>query len=141
MAPKWFEVEKPTKLKIMVAPTKPNLIKYTIIGIVVGILLNFVLEFISSPVWSDLGVTVIDLPLNALFIFVVFGTIFVPTVVGGVISVKKQCPPYGFLTVLGFFISDLLFYFSGNKFLWWYGAFTTGFLILCSLSPPRKLYS
>ena len=66
-----------------------------------------------------------------------FGTIFVPTVVGGVISVKKQCPPYGFLTgfsdfsyPISYFILVEINFHGGME------AFTTGFLILCSF--PRQ---
>lgn len=135
----WMHVDKPSKEYHPEKPKRQFLIIYMGTGFAIGLITLLFLNWIGGNYWESVEsqTQFINYGINGLFTWIFFLTMFIPMLIGNLISLKKKCPPYGFSAIGGFLIASAIYSFLGNRPLAYYSIFVIILLFLLALPSPK----
>jgi hypothetical protein len=132
----WKQVDKPTKIRKKIPGTPQKGTVFLLLGLIIGIFLLFIFNLFGGNYWSALQTGLPYYALSAVFYWIFFLTMLIPTIFAGIIALKQSCHMYGFLNLGGWGIAAIIFAIWVNPILGWYMVFSISLIFLLTWPDP-----
>jgi hypothetical protein len=136
MLEKWGKVEIPKDIKTFEKAEIQESVKSFIISFVIGWVLIWIVHNSIQllPTYRNGGY---DLVGNAIVFLLYLALMMVPAIIGAYLKNKKNCPTYGFLSVIGFMAAGAT-YSIVDLFVGIYALFLAGLILVANIIKPGE---